>query len=83
LGENLRRAKVEDADVIRPYEQPLKERAGFRVLKGNLFDSAIMKLSVISEEFRHRYLSNPNDPDALSSRNTCPPSGRTMRSTAA
>ena len=57
IGENVRRAKVQDADVIRPYKQPLKEKAGFKVLKGNLFDSAIMKISVISEEFRQRYLS--------------------------
>jgi dihydroxy-acid dehydratase len=65
LGENLRRAKVEDADVIRPYKQPLKERAGFKVLKGNLFASAIMKISVISDDFRKRYLSNPKDLDAF------------------
>jgi len=65
VAENLRRAKVADADVIRPYRQPLKERAGFKVLKGNLFDSAIMKLSVVSEDFRKRYLSNPKDPDAF------------------
>jgi len=46
----------------------LKERAGFRVLRGNLFSSAIMKTSVISEEFRNRYLSNPNDPEAFEGR---------------
>jgi dihydroxy-acid dehydratase len=68
LAENLRRARIEDADVIRPYKQPLKERAGFRVLKGNLFDSAIMKISVISPEFRQRYLSDPKDPDAFEGR---------------
>jgi len=43
----------------------MKAQAGFKVLKGTLFDSAIMKLSVISEEFRKRYLSNPKDPDAF------------------
>jgi len=59
---------VQDADVIRPYKKPLKQRAGFKVLKGNLFDSAIMKLSVISEEFRARYLSDPKDPDAFEGR---------------
>src|SRR5437588_6088977 len=64
IGENVKRAKVQDAEVIRPYKQPLKERAGFKVMKGNLFDSAIMKISVISEEFRQRYLSNPKDPNA-------------------
>ncbi|HWU01709.1 MAG TPA: dihydroxy-acid dehydratase, partial [Novosphingobium sp.] len=45
--------------------QPIKEEAGFLVLSGNLFDAAIMKTSVISEEFRARYLSNPNDPEAF------------------
>jgi dihydroxy-acid dehydratase len=54
-----------DPDVIRPYKKPLKERAGFKVLKGNLSDSAIMKISVIADEFRNRYLSNPKDPDVL------------------
>lgn len=43
----------------------MKEAAGFSVLRGNLFTSAVMKLSVISPEFRERYLSNPNDPDAF------------------
>jgi dihydroxy-acid dehydratase len=68
IGENVRRAKVQDADVIRAYKQPLKEKAGFKVMKGNLFDSAIMKISVISEEFRQRYLSNPKDPNAFEGR---------------
>ncbi|MCF6368170.1 IlvD/Edd family dehydratase [Rhizobium halophilum] len=68
IGENCRGAIIEDEKVIRPYEQPLKERAGFRVLRGNLFSSAIMKTSVISPEFRDRYLSNPNDPDAFEGR---------------
>ncbi|MCY1667240.1 IlvD/Edd family dehydratase [Rhizobium sp. SL86] len=65
IGENCRGAVIEDEKVIRPYDQPLKERAGFRVLRGNLFSSAIMKTSVISKEFRDRYLSNPNDPEAF------------------
>jgi dihydroxy-acid dehydratase len=65
LEQNVKRAKAPDGDVIRPYGKPLKERAGFRVLKGNLFDSAIMKTSVISEEFQARYLSNPDDPNAI------------------
>jgi xylonate dehydratase len=68
MGENVARAKIADEDVIRPYGKPLKERAGFKVLKGNLFDSAIMKTSVISEEFRQRYLSNPKDPNAFEGR---------------
>ena len=68
IGENCRGAIIEDEKVIRPFEQPLKERAGFRVLRGNLFSSAIMKTSVISPEFRDRYLSNPQDPDAFEGR---------------
>jgi dihydroxy-acid dehydratase len=65
IGENCRTAAIEDTKVIRPFDQPLKKRAGFSVLRGNLFDSAIMKTSVISEEFRARYLSNPKDPEAF------------------
>jgi dihydroxy-acid dehydratase len=68
MGENVRDAVNEDPDVIRPYGMPLKPKAGFKVLKGNLFDSAIMKTSVISDEFRARYLSNPDDPDAFEGR---------------
>ncbi|MGE8135204.1 IlvD/Edd family dehydratase [Novosphingobium subterraneum] len=65
MGENCRDAVIEDEKVIRPYDQPLVKDAGFIVLSGNLFDSAIMKTSVISNEFRARYLSNPDDPDAF------------------
>jgi xylonate dehydratase len=65
IGENVKQAKAADADVIRPYDKPLKKEAGFKVLKGNLFASAIMKTSVISEDFRKRYLSNPKDPNAF------------------
>ena len=65
LGMNVSGAKVCDPDVIRPYSKPLKERAGFKVLSGNLFESAIMKTSVISQEFCDRYLSNPDDPNAF------------------
>lgn len=65
LGENCRDATIEDENVIRPFDKPLKESAGFSVLRGNLFDSAIMKLSVISDDFRKRYLSNADDPDAF------------------
>ena len=68
VGENAKHAKTADADVIRPYDKPLKEHAGFKVLSGNLFESAIMKTSVISEEFRQRYLSNPKDPNAFEGR---------------
>jgi len=59
LAENVAGCVSTDREVILPYEQPLRERAGFVVLKGNLFDFAIMKTSVISEEFRARYLSEP------------------------
>ena len=65
LGDNCRGATIEDERVIRPISEPLRERAGFIVLSGNLFDSAIMKTSVISPEFRARYLSDPDDPDAF------------------
>src|SRR5438445_6673404 len=68
MGENVKRAKIEDADVIRTYGKPMLERAGFKVLSGNLFDSAIMKLSVISDEFRNRYLINPKDLNAFEGR---------------
>jgi len=68
MGENVKRAKIVNEDVIRPYKKPMKEKAGFKVLHGNLFDSAVMKLSVISDEFRDRYLSNPNDPMAFEGR---------------
>jgi dihydroxy-acid dehydratase len=68
IGDNCRGVAIENEDVIRPYKRPLKEKAGFINLKGNLFESAIMKTSVISEEFRQRYLSNPKDPDAFEGR---------------
>jgi dihydroxy-acid dehydratase len=68
VAENVAGAKVYNAKVIRTYNQPLKATAGFKVLRGNLFDSAIMKTSVISEEFRNRYLSNPKDPNAFEGR---------------
>ncbi|MEG3162651.1 IlvD/Edd family dehydratase [Sphingomonas sp. LB2R24] len=65
IGDNCRTATIEDERVIRPFATPLLEDAGFIVLRGNLFDSAIMKTSVISPEFRERYLSNPADPEAF------------------
>ena len=68
IGENCRGAAIEDDRVIRPFDQPIREAAGFSVLRGNLFDSAIMKLSVISEEFRERFLSDPDDPEAFEGR---------------
>ena len=68
IGENYCDSSIDDPAVIHPFDQPLKEKAGFLVLRGNLFDAAIMKTSVISEEFRARYLSNPADPDAFEGR---------------
>jgi dihydroxy-acid dehydratase len=59
VARNLEGRHATDREVIRPYGQPLKARAGFQVLTGNLFDFAIMKTSVISDEFRRRYLSTP------------------------
>src|SRR6202044_1704111 len=67
-AENVARAKSSDADVIRPYAKPLKPHAGFKVFHGNLFDSAIMKTSVISDEFQKRYLSDPKSPNAFEGR---------------
>jgi dihydroxy-acid dehydratase len=62
MGENCRNTVIEDDKVIRTFENPLKAEAGFLVLRGNLFDNAIMKTSVISPEFRDRYLSDPDHP---------------------
>jgi dihydroxy-acid dehydratase len=68
MGENCRDRPSIDHDVIRPFENALVEKAGFIVLHGNLFDSAIMKTSGISDEFRGRYLSNPDHPNVLEGR---------------
>jgi len=65
MGDNCKDAVNENHDVIRGADKPLKANAGFINLKGNLFDSAIMKTSGISPEFRERYLSNPKDPEAF------------------
>jgi dihydroxy-acid dehydratase len=68
IGENCKSAPAPDGEVIWSYDKPLVQEAGFIVLSGNLFDSAIMKTSVISKEFRDRYLSNPKDPEAFEGR---------------
>ena len=68
MGENCRGREIGDPDVITPIEKPMLEDAGFIILKGNLFDSAVMKTSVISKEFRDRYLSSPKDPEAFEGR---------------
>src|SRR5215470_14618818 len=68
IGENCAAARKPDGDVIWTVEKPLVKDAGYIVLSGNLFDSAVMKTSVISKEFRDRYLSNPKDPNAFEGR---------------
>ena len=59
VGENYAETTTQDTDVIRPYQDPMLENAGFVVLKGNLCDAAVMKTSVISDSFRSQYLSKP------------------------
>ncbi|WP_422041000.1 IlvD/Edd family dehydratase [Roseibium sp.] len=68
IAENCEGIVTDLPEVIKPFDAPMMERAGFINLKGNLFDSAIMKTSVISDEFRDRYLSNPDDPEAFEGR---------------
>ncbi len=68
MGENCAERHSQNTDVILTVDSPMLKDAGFINLKGNLFDSAIMKTSVISKEFRDRYLSDPNDPDAFEGR---------------
>ena len=65
LADNVEGIAISDENVIRPYNNPLLEKAGLTVLSGNLFDSAIMKRSVISSAFREAYLSKPDDLDAF------------------
>ncbi len=65
IAENTRGIRSNNPDVIRSILDPLKPAAGFLNLKGTLFDSAIMKTSVISPAFRKRYLENPDDPEAF------------------
>jgi dihydroxy-acid dehydratase len=68
IGDNCRGKESDDADVIRAFDNSLVKDAGYLVLRGNLFDSAIMKTSVISPEFHARYLSDPDDPNAFEGR---------------
>lgn len=65
VKENVSGKHTWDRQTIFPYEKPMKTNAGFLHLKGNLFDSAIMKSSVISPEFRSAFLENPSDPNAF------------------
>ena len=68
VGDNCAKSRTLDIRVIKTVAEPLKEQAGFINLSGNLFDSAIMKTSVISAAFRQRYLSNPDDMNAFEGR---------------
>ena len=68
VGDAVRDSVATDRRVIRPYDAPLAKNAGFLMLSGNLFDSAVMKTSVITPEFRKAYLSDPDDPDAFVAR---------------
>jgi dihydroxy-acid dehydratase len=68
IGNNCFKKRSVNPDVIKSYDAPMLENAGFIELKGNLFDSAIMKTSVISKEFRTTYLSKPDDKDAFEGR---------------
>ena len=68
LSENLKGIKIKDEKVITPFKNPMKQKAGFIVLKGNLFESAIMKTSVISKEFKDKFLSRPGKEGVLEGR---------------
>ncbi|MGB0410268.1 MAG: IlvD/Edd family dehydratase [Pikeienuella sp.] len=68
IGENCDGCTIENPDVIKSVDTPMQTAAGFINLTGNLFHSAIMKTSVISDVFRKRYLSNPDDPEAMEGR---------------
>jgi dihydroxy-acid dehydratase len=68
VAENHQASAIQDDSVIRRYENPVKENAGFLVLTGNLFDSAIVKMSVISPDFRRRFLSTPGEEECFTSR---------------
>ncbi|MBL6080448.1 dihydroxy-acid dehydratase family protein [Belnapia sp. T18] len=59
LASNVEMLEEPDREVIRHYSVPMKEKAGFAILSGNIFDSAVMKISVIDKAFRNRFLSNP------------------------
>ena len=68
FGENCRGAEIQDPAVIRPFGEPLVAQAGFLVMRGNLFDNAIMKTSVISASFRKRFLSQPGQENVFEGR---------------
>src|SRR6185503_8094349 len=68
VGENCRDVQILGDKIIRPYSNPVKKEAGFMVLSGNLFTSALIKTSVISPDFRKRFLSDPNAEECFVSR---------------
>ncbi len=68
IGQIYKSTQATDRRVIKSYKEPMKTQAGFAVLSGNLFDSAVMKTSVISDEFKQKYLNNPADPNAFEGR---------------
>jgi dihydroxy-acid dehydratase len=68
VRENVAAAAPTDREVIRPFSDPVEPHGGMVVLTGNLFESAVMKTSVVSDDFRERYLSNPDDPEAFEGR---------------
>jgi dihydroxy-acid dehydratase len=69
FGENIRAMRIEvDREVIRPYDDPLKPEAGFLIISGNIFDSAVMKTSVITDQFRQKYLEHPEHPGVFEGR---------------
>ena len=68
IGDNCAVVRSKNTDVIKPTTDPMVEHAGFLNLSGNLFESAIMKTSVISPAFRKTYLSNADDPEAFEGR---------------
>jgi len=68
IAENYKDSRSLDTNVIRTYDHPLKQNAGIVVVSGNLFSSALVKTSVISDEFRRRYLSDPGNEDCFVAR---------------
>ncbi len=68
IEENIQNLNIHDKKVISNFNNPIKKDAGFLVLRSNFFETAIMKISVISEEFKKRYLSNPNHPNYFESK---------------
>jgi xylonate dehydratase len=68
MAENLKDRRIENEDVIRPWSRPLKQHAGFLAMSGNLFDAALLKTSVIGNEFRQRYLETPGEENTFTVR---------------